>query len=186
MNKRRFAVSPALVAAALSLSLCGSNAGAAERRPNIVFILTDDLGINDLGCYGRREHRTPHLDALAAAGMRFTSAYCAQPICSPSRAAIMTGKNPARLHLTTYLPGRPDCPPQKLLHPVIRQQLPLEEKTLPEYLKPAGYVSACIGKWHLGGKGFGPAEQGFDVVYAGRPNTAPSETEGGKGEYDLT
>ncbi|MFZ2642180.1 MAG: sulfatase [Verrucomicrobiia bacterium] len=186
MNKRRFAVFLALVAATLSLSLCGSNAGAAERRPNIVFILTDDLGINDLGCYGRREHRTPHLDALAAAGTRFTSAYCAQPICSPSRAAIMTGKNPARLHLTTYLPGRPDCPPQKLLHPVIRQQLPLEEKTLPEYLKPAGYVSACIGKWHLGGKGFGPAEQGFDVVYAGRPNTAPSETEGGKGEYDLT
>jgi len=186
MSKRNFTAFPALVAAALSLSLCGPGTDAAERRPNIVFILADDLGINDLGCYGRREHHTPHLDALAAAGTRFTSAYCAQPICSPSRAAIMTGKNPARLHLTTYLPGRPDCPSQKLLHPIIRQQLPLEEKTLPEYLKPAGYVSACIGKWHLGGKGFGPAEQGFDVVYAGRPNTTPSETEGGKGEYDLT
>jgi len=161
-------------------------AESSPPKPNIVFILTDDLGINDLGCYGRREHHTPHLDALAAAGTRFTSAYCAQPICSPSRAAIMTGKNPARLHLTTYLPGRPDCPSQKLLHPIIRQQLPLEEKTLPEYLKEAGYISACIGKWHLGGKGFGPAEQGFDVVHAGRPNTTPSETEGGKGEYDLT
>ncbi|MCX6909107.1 MAG: sulfatase [Verrucomicrobia bacterium] len=186
MNKRNFTIFPTLVAAALSLFLCSPGADAAERRPNIVFILTDDLGINDLGCYGRREHHTPHLDALAAEGTRFTSAYCAQPICSPSRAAIMTGKNPARLHLTTYLPGRPDCPSQKLLHPIIRQQLPLEEKTLPEYLKEAGYVSACIGKWHLGGKGFGPAEQGFDVVYAGRANTTPSETEGGKGEYDLT
>ena len=172
--------------AALAFPLFTRAAESSPPGPNIVFILADDLGINDLGCYGRREHHTPHLDALAAEGTRFTSAYCAQPICSPSRAAIMTGKNPARLHLTTFLPGRPDCPSQKLLHPVIRQQLPLEEMTLPKYLKPAGYISACIGKWHLGGKGFGPAEQGFDVVHAGRPNTVPSETEGGKGEYDLT
>ncbi|MBM3892401.1 MAG: sulfatase, partial [Verrucomicrobia bacterium] len=116
------------LAAALSVAGCSFAAEKAD-RPNILFILCDDLGINDLGCYGRREHHTPHLDRMAAAGMRFTSAYCAQPICSPSRAAIMTGKNPARLHLTTYLPGRPDCRSQKLLHPVIRQQLPLEEKT---------------------------------------------------------
>ncbi|MBI5687088.1 MAG: sulfatase [Verrucomicrobia bacterium] len=185
MRAKRLAGWMWLIAALVSSNVCLA-AESSPPKPNIVFILADDLGINDLGCYGRREHHTPHLDAMAAAGMRFTSAYCAQPICSPSRAAIMTGKNPARLHLTTYLPGRPDCPSQKLLHPVIRQQLPLEEKTLAEYLKPAGYVSACIGKWHLGGKGFGPAEQGFDVVYAGRPNTTPSETEGGKGEYDLT
>src|SRR5262245_49752143 len=78
--------------------------------PNIVFILADDLGINDLGCYGRREHTTPHLDRLACEGARFTTAYCAQPICSPTRAALMTGKTPARLHLTTYLPGRADAP----------------------------------------------------------------------------
>src|SRR5919108_5675121 len=101
-------------------------------RPNIVFILTDDLGANDLACYGRREHHTPNLDRLAAEGSRFTCAYVAQPICSPSRAAILTGKAPARLHLTTYLPGRPDCPSQPLLHPVIEQQLPLEAKTLAE------------------------------------------------------
>ena len=170
--------------------LAASCLPAAEQqvaaRPNIVFILTDDLGIYDLGCYGRTEHHTPHLDRLAAQGVRFTSAYCALPLCSPSRAAILTGKNPARLHLTTYLPGRPDCTAQKLLHPKIQMQLPLEEKTLAEYLKHAGYATACIGKWHLGGKGFGPAEQGFDVVHPGKANTTPSETEGGKGEYDLT
>src|ERR1044072_4523796 len=96
-------------------------------RPNVVLINADDLGINDLGCYGRKDHSTPHLDRLAARGLRFTSAYCAQTICSPSRAARMTGKHPARLHITTFPPGRRDAPTQQLLHPVIRQQLPLEE-----------------------------------------------------------
>jgi arylsulfatase A-like enzyme len=155
-------------------------------RPNIIIVLADDLGINDLGCYGRKDQHTPNLDKLAAEGLRFTSFYCAQPICSPSRAALLTGKTPARLHLTTYLPGRPDTPAQKLLHPKIRQQLPLEEVTLAEVLKKAGYATACIGKWHLGGKSFGPAEQGFDEVFAGRANTPPSPDEGGKGEYELT
>ncbi len=158
----------------------------AAPRPNIVFILADDLGINDLACYGRIEHRTPNLDGLAASGLRFSSAYCASPICSPSRAAILTGKHPARLHLTTYLPGRSDCAAQELLQPMIRQELPLEEKTLAEYLKAAGYATACIGKWHLGGRGFGPREQGFHVYHRGRAVTVPSEVEGGKGEYDLT
>ncbi len=155
-------------------------------RPNIIFILTDDLGINDLGCYGRKEHHTPNLDKLAADGRRFTSAYCSQPICSPARAAILTGKAPARLHLTTFLPGRADCASQKLLHPVIEQKLPLAEKTLAEHLKSAGYATGCVGKWHLGGAGFGPKEQGFDFAHAGMANTKASESEGGKGEYDLT
>ena len=169
------------------LNLPSVTTGADARPlPNIVFILADDLGIHDLGCYGRREHNTPYLDQLAAQGTRFTAAYCAQPICSPSRAAILTGKAPARLHLTTYLPGRPDCRSQKLLHPRMRMELPLKEKTLAEYLKAAGYATACIGKWHLGGEGFGPLEQGFDFYHAGQAVTTPSQTEGGKGEYDLT
>jgi arylsulfatase A-like enzyme len=163
-----------------------SPAIAANTKPNIVFILCDDLGVNDLGCYGRKDHHTPHLDRLAQQGALFTSAYCAQPICSPSRAAILTGKAPARLHLTTYLPGRPDLVSQKVLHPEIQMQVPLTERMIPRYLKEAGYVSAAVGKWHVGGKGFGPLEHGFDVFYPGTANTKPSATEGGKGEYDLT
>lgn len=159
---------------------------AQSRPPNIVFILADDLGINDLGVYGRTEHRTPNLDRLAAEGLRFTTAYVASPICSPSRAAIMTGRTPARLHLTTYLPGRADAASQKLLHPPMRQQLPLEETTLAESLRARGYATAMIGKWHLGGAGFTPTDQGFDVYHAGQATTKPSDTEGGKGEYDLT
>jgi arylsulfatase A len=155
-------------------------------RPNIVFVLADDLGINDLACYGRREHHTPNLDRLAREGARFTQAYVAQPICSPSRAAIMTGKAPGRLHLTTYLPGRADAASQKLLHPKIEQQLPLAEVTIAERLKAAGYASGLVGKWHLGGKGFLPTDQGFDFYYAGEANTKPSDVEGGKGEQDLT
>ena len=166
--------------------LAGRMSLAADRPPNVVFVFADDLGINDLSCYGRKDQQTPHLDKLAAQGTRFTSAYCAQPICSPSRAAVMTGKTPARLHLTTFLPGRPDCVSQKLLHPAIAMQLPLEELTIAESLKAAGYATACVGKWHLGGQGFGPQEQGFELVHVGKPNTPPSETEGGKGEYDLT
>jgi arylsulfatase A-like enzyme len=162
-----------------------SQAEEGRARPNIVFILADDLGINDLGCYGRKDQETPRLDRLAKQGIRFTSAY-AEPVCSPTRAALLTGKAPARLHLTTFLPGRPDTPAQKLLHPKIELQLPLKEKTVAAMLKEAGYTTACVGKWHLGGAGFGPEMHGFDMVYSGKANTAPSEAEGGKGEYDLT
>jgi arylsulfatase A len=172
----------AVAAAASSLA----HSGAAVEKPNIVLIFADDLGINDLSCYGRKDQPTPNLDRMAAEGMRFTCGYCSQPICSPSRAGILAGKTPGRLHLTTFLPGRPDAKSQMVLHPKIRMELPLEEKTLAEYLKEAGYATACIGKWHLGGAGFGPKEQGFDYAYAGPANTMPSATEGGKGEYDHT
>jgi arylsulfatase A len=162
------------------------DARAQARPPNIVFILADDLGVNDLGVYGRSEHRTPNIDRLAAEGMRFTTSYAASPICSPSRAAIMTGHAPARLHITTFLPGRADAVTQKLLHPPMRQQLPLEETTLAERLRAGGYATAMIGKWHLGGEGFTPREQGFDLYHAGQATTKATDTEGGTGEYDLT
>src|SRR5437899_9598033 len=99
----------------------------AAERLNVVFILADDLGWADLGCYGSKFHRTPHLDRLAAAGLKCTDAYAACPVCSPTRASLLTGKYPARLNLTDWLPGRPDRPDQKLLRPMINEQLPLEE-----------------------------------------------------------
>ncbi len=162
----------------LSLLFLAFTLHAAE-KPNIVFIFADGLSVNDLACYGSKDHRTPNLDKLAADGMRFTYAYCAQPICSPSRAAVMTGKHPARLHLTNFLPGRPDAPSQKLLQPRIEGQLPLEEITIAELLRDAGYATGLFGKWHLGGNGFGPKEQGFDVVLMPSENTKPSAGEGG-------
>ncbi|HEX4150525.1 MAG TPA: sulfatase-like hydrolase/transferase, partial [Pirellulales bacterium] len=141
---------------------------AEPARPNIVLILLDDFGWADLGCYGSKYHHTPNVDRLAGQGMRFTDAYAACPVCSPSRAAILTGKYPARLHITTFLPGRPDKPSQKLLHPTISQRLPPAEITIADALKSAGYSTACIGKWHLGehlkDQRVLPTDQGFDVV----------------------
>jgi arylsulfatase A-like enzyme len=148
-------------------------AQGADRPPNVVLIVADDLGWADLGCYGSTFHETPNLDRLAREGVRFTDGYAACPVCSPSRAAILTGKYPARLHLTDWLPGRTDRPSQRLLRPTIRQQLPLEEVTLAEALKPKGYVSASIGKWHLGGPQFWPEQQGFDVNIGGTQTGSP-------------
>jgi arylsulfatase A-like enzyme len=159
---------------------------SAGEHPNLVFILADDLGVNDLSCYGRKDQPTPRLDRLAQQGMRFTAAYCAQSVCSPTRAALLTGQTPARLHLTTFLPGRPDAPSQLLLHPRIEAQLSRQAKTVAELLKPAGYATACLGKWHLGGEGALPTDRGFDVYFPGHAGTHPSATEGGKGEYELT
>lgn len=172
-----------LVTSVLVVISMGQLSAGDQITPNIVFILADDLGINDLHCYGRQDHNTPHLDQLAKEGMRFTSAYAAQSVCSPTRASILTGLAPARLKMTTFLPGRADAPSQQLLHPIINQRLLQEVESLPVRLKKAGYTSACIGKWHLGGT---PLQQGFDSYYAGTATSVPSATEGGKGEYDLT
>jgi arylsulfatase A-like enzyme len=138
-----------------------------------VLIVADDLGQRDLGCYGSTFHKTPHLDRLAKDGIRFTDFYAACPVCSPTRASIMTGKYPARLNLTDWLPGRADRPDQRLKRPVINQQLPLEEVTIAESLKAAGYTTGIIGKWHLGGAGFEPQKQGFDVNIAGDHTGTP-------------
>ena len=171
-------------------------AGAAPteaHRPNIVFILADDLGGRDLGCYGSTFHETPNLDRFAAGAMRFTEAYAACSVCSPTRASILTGKYPARLGLTDWLPGRADRPDQKLKRPSIIRQLPLEEVTFAEALKEAGYRTAFIGKWHLGGKGFFPEQQGFDINIGGcqlghppsyfSPYSIPTLADGPQGEY---
>ena len=107
MRLAGFALAASL-AAIVGLQFVAPAPSAQTRPPNIIFILADDLGVNDLAVYGRKEHRTPNLDRLGTEGMRFTTAYVASPICSPSRAALMTGRAPARLQLTTYIPGRPD------------------------------------------------------------------------------
>jgi arylsulfatase A len=170
--------------------LCASTvllAGYAngEDRPNIVLILADDLGINDLHCYGRADHKTPNLDGLAASGTQFNCAYCALPICSASRAGLMTSKYPARLHLTSYLPGRADAPSQKLLQPRIEPALIPSEQTIAEVLKSEGYATGIFGKWHLGGGDSAPTKQGFEIAFEPTGNGDPATT-GGKNEFLIT
>ena len=143
------------------------------RKPNVVLIVADDLGGRDLGCYGSTFHKTPHIDALAKSGARFTDFSAACPVCSPTRVSILTGRYPQRTNITTFLPGRPDRPDQKLKHPIIRLELPLEEVTLAEALKANGYATGIIGKWHLGGVGFDPTKQGFDANVAGDSTGGP-------------
>lgn len=140
-----------------------SSAPAAERLPNIVFFLVDDLGWRDLGVYGSRFYETPHIDRFAQESVRFTQAYAACHVCSPTRASIMTGKSPARLQMTDWLPGRKDFPFQKLKNAPVRQHLPFEETTLAEALKQHGYATGHFGKWHLGEEPSGPLQHGFDI-----------------------
>jgi arylsulfatase A-like enzyme len=160
----------AFLAATLGM---GGLFGKAERKPNFIVVLVDDLGWRDWGCYGHPYHETPNLNRLAAESVKFTQAYAACPVCSPTRASLMTGRYPARLHLTDWIAGRKQWPASKLLTVPFEQQLPLTETTLPELLKPLGYRSASIGKWHLGGAGFAPTDQGFDVNIGGDHRGSP-------------
>jgi len=157
----------------LTTSLATEASAAEPRKPNIILIVADDLGGMDLGCYGSKYHRTPNLDALALAGVKFTDSYAACPVCSPTRAAILTGKVPARVGITDWIPGRGNRPDQKVSQPKFHHELPLAETTLAELLRAAGYKTAHIGKWHLGGQGFGPMEQGFDVNIGGDHTGTP-------------
>jgi len=168
--------------AATFLAACGS--GPPE-RPSIVFIIVDDLGAVDLPVYGHPFHRTPNIDRLAGEGLRFTRAYSAAPVCAPSRAALMTGKSPARLHLTHSLPPLPrplaampaaDRGPatQRLTEPRSATWLAPGEVTIAERLRERGYRTALIGKWHLGRGESGPASQGFDVAIGGEDEAAPA------------
>lgn len=136
-------------------------------KPNLVFILIDDMGWADGSCFGSKFYQTPNLDRLAASGMRFTQSYAACAVCSPTRAAIMTGKAPARLHITDWIGGETPPKNSRFLLPDWKKELPLQEITLAEALKQRGYTTASIGKWHLGGPRFYPEHQGFDVNIAG-------------------
>lgn len=153
------------------------HASAAEapvpspRPPNIVLILADDMGWNQVGYHGNRWYETPSIDQIARDGMQFSDAYAAAPVCSPTRAALMTGQWPARLHLTDFIPGR-RWPEKPLVTPEMQQGLPLEETTIPEMLHTRGYISGLFGKWHLAPtydyqpwRPLDPESQGFDVVF---------------------
>ncbi len=132
-------------------------------RPNVILFLVDDLGWSDVGCFGSSFYETPNIDRLADEGMRFTQAYAACHVSSPSRASIMTGRYPASINLTDWLPGRGNHPFQKLLNNVTVQQLPLNEETIAETLRNNGYKTAIIGKWHVGTGEYGPMNRGFDM-----------------------
>ena len=139
----------------------------AEPKTNVVLILIDDLGWKDLGCYGSEYYRTPNIDRLAGEGLRFTDGYAACNVCSPTRAAILTGKYPARLLLTQWLPsGRWSRTRHKMREGRYVSNLPLEEVTIAEALRDAGYRTGFMGKWHLGTETYYyPEHQGFDVKH---------------------
>jgi arylsulfatase A len=151
--------SKALSYLSISLAVLFANAHAAEqRKPNIVIIMADDLGYGDLGCYGHPTIRTPNLDRMAADGIRFTSFYCGAPVCTPSRAALLTGRLPVRSGMASEH--------HRVLFPYSIGGLPAEELTLAQILKTNGYATACLGKWHLGHQTqFLPRRKGFDYYF---------------------
>ena len=184
------------IAVAILCCWCFSNtwaepAAGRTTKPNIVFILADDLGYMDIHANNPNTfYETPNLDLLAKEGMRFTSAYAAAPVCSPTRASILTGKYPARLQLTDFIKGTKTG---KMLPADSLDHLPLKEVTIAGALQKAGYTTGLIGKWHLGGAGYLPEANGFDVNIGGSGAGAPSSyfspyqlakiADGPKGEY---
>ena len=180
----------AVFAAALLLSVPPGLHAAAASRPNVIFILADDLGWRDLGCFGSTFHETPNIDRLAARGIRFTQAYAANPLCSPTRSSILTGQYPARIGITApvcheatvRLDKRLAAGKQaavKVLNADSLTRLKPDYFTLAEALKEAGYATAHFGKWHLGHNlpknpddHFEPKDQGFDLDFPHTPNAA--------------
>lgn len=184
---------PGYLALAIVL-LAAAPVPAATDRPNILVILVDDLGARDLGIYGSTFHETPHLDRLARNGVLFRQAYAAANVCSPTRASLLTGRHPARLGITDWLPGRPDRPDQPLLRPALPGHLDPAEVTFAEVLRDAGYRTGFIGKWHLGEQSpHLPTAQGFDVNVGGSgkgqppsyfsPHRLPNLEDGPDGEH---
>lgn len=148
-----------ILAAAIALGISRAGAGAKPRRdpPNIVFIVADDLGYAELGCYGQKKIRTPHIDRMAAEGMRFTQFYAGAPVCAPSRAMLMTGKHAGHAAIRNNAEVQPEG----------QQPLPAAEVTVAELLKERGYATAATGKWGLGmvGTEGDPNRQGFDLFF---------------------
>ena len=144
-----------------------------NEKPNIIFILIDDMGYKDLTCYGSSFYETPNIDRLAKGGMLFTDGYAACPVCSPTRASIMSGKYPARVGVTDYIGGNSRG---KLLEVPYVRELPLSEKSLASALKEGGYKTWHVGKWHLGNSDFYPQNHGFDVNIAGCARGSPNKS----------
>jgi arylsulfatase A len=168
-------------------------AAAEAARPNVVVLLVDDLGWTDFACYGGDLYETPNIDRLARDGMKFTQAYSACTVCSPTRACLLTGKYPARLHVTDWIPGQMPANPKSLV-PDWTKYLPLDEVTIADVFRSAGYATASVGKWHLGGADYYPENHGFDQNIAGTelpqppkgyfaPWQIPTLSEGEPGDY---
>ena len=174
MNRRDFLVQSMGAAAAMGLS--GTALAAKQKKPNFVFFLVDDLGWTDLGCFGSTFYETPNIDRLARQGLKFTNAYAACPVCSPTRASIMTGKYPARLDTTDFFgaaqPEEWKRETQMLPAPYV-EELPHDEVTLAEALKEEGYSTFFAGKWHLGPETHWPETQGFDINQGGITRGGP-------------
>lgn len=194
----KFGLFLTLIATVLSYHPSCSQAASAGRI-NVVFILADDLGWADLGCYGSSFYETPNLDALAKDGMKFTRAYAAAPVCSPTRASLLTGKFPLRTGITDYINESRSNQPEawarttELLPAGYSDRLPPNETTIAQALKAAGYKTYFAGKWHLGPEKHWPENHGFDInkggYTAGQPKSYfspygnPVLTNGENGEY---
>ncbi len=185
-----------LIAGVAAWSGFAGKAHAAELPPNIVFILVDDMGWRDLQCFGSTFYETPNIDRLASEGMVFTNAYAAAPVCSPTRAILLTGQYPARIGLTNFLPMGPGAHPVKgrVIDAPYTPQLPLEKVNLARVLSAGGYQTWHVGKWHLGDAAYFPDKQGFDVniagAHLGQPGTGffspwgiPTLPDGKPGDY---
>ena len=170
MNRIPIALGLFLILAANAVensTACGE--GPSPAKLNIILIVADDLGWTDLACYGSKFYETPHIDRLASDGMQFTQAYSACTVCSPTRAALLTGKYPARLHITDWIPGQMPANP-KLIVPDWTKHLPQEEITIARALKEWQYATASIGKWHLGDEDFYPDKAARPRHRSGRPS----------------
>jgi arylsulfatase A-like enzyme len=166
------------VIAAVPLNVLVLYGKQEEPKPNVIFILLDDFGYTDLGCYGSKFYETPNIDRLASQSIKFTDAYAACPVCSPTRASIMTGKYPVNTGITDWIPGRQasntGSPNDKLISLPFKQELGLDEVTIAEVLQKNGYRTMISGKWHLGETPqYWPENQGFDVNKGGFSKGSP-------------